>query len=90
MLGVRYSPQIVVLANWSTSPRAFHADWLVQSPDCRLGELVGQSPSISCSVVGTVPRLSIGRTGRLVPEHIMFGGRYSPRIVDCANWSASP
>ena len=79
MLGGRYSPQIIDWANWSASPRAYHARWSVQSPDYRLGEVVGQSPSISCSVVGTVPGLSIGRTGRPVPEHIMLGGRYSSR-----------
>jgi len=28
----------------------------------------------------TVPRLSNGRTGRPVPEHIMLGGRYSPQV----------
>jgi len=53
----------------------------VQSPGCRMGELVGQSPSVSCSVVGTVPRLSNPRTGRPVPQRIMLGGRYSPQAT---------
>jgi len=45
-----------------------------------MDRLVDQSPSISCSVVGTVPRLLDGRAGRPVLEHIMLGGRYSPQI----------
>ena len=76
--------------NRPTGPRARHARRLVQSLDCRGGELVDQSLSISCSMVGPVPRLSNGQTGqpvpehimlsgRPVPEHIMLGGRYSPR-----------
>ena len=79
--------RLVKLANWSTSPRAYHARWSVQSPACQLSELVDQSPSVSCSVVGTVPSLSIVRTGRPVPERIVLGGRYSPQFVDWANWS---
>jgi len=82
MLDGRYSPQIVDWVNWSASPRACHARWSVQSPDCRLGELVGQSPSISCSVVGTVPGLSIGRTGWPVPEHIFLKNRIAVLMCD--------
>jgi len=71
VLGGRYSPQDVEEEDWSTSPRAFHARWSVQSPRCRKSRLVDQSLSISCSVVGTVPRMLKRQTGRLVPEHFM-------------------
>ena len=80
MLGGRYSPQDIDKADWSTCPRAYHARWSVQSPGCRKRRLVDQSPSISCSVVGTVPRMSHRQTSRLVPECIMLGGRYSPQV----------
>jgi len=80
MLGGWYSPQDVEWADWSTSPRACHARWSVQSPGCRMGRLVDQSLSMSCSVVGIVLRLSNGQTGRPVPEHVMLGGRYSPQV----------
>jgi len=62
MLGGRYSPQDIKWADWSTSPRASHAWWSVQSSGYQMGRLVDQSPSISCSVVGTVPRISNGKT----------------------------
>jgi len=78
VLGGWYSPHLVDWANWSTSPRAHRAQWSVQSPVCRLGELVHQSPSVSRSVVGTVPSLSIGQTSRPVPERILF---VWPKIV---------
>ena len=45
-----------------------------------MGRLVNQSPSISCSVVGTVPRMANGQTGRPVLEYFMLGGRYSPQV----------
>jgi hypothetical protein len=80
MLGGRYSLQDVEWADWSTSPRACHARWLVQSQGCRMGRLVDQSPRMSCSVVGTVLRMSNGQTGRPVPEHVMLDGRYSPQV----------
>ena len=79
-LGGRYSPQDAKWTDWSTSPRASHARWSVQSPGCRMGRQVDQSPSMSCSVVSTVPRMSNGQTGRPVPEHVMLGGRYSPQV----------
>jgi len=55
-----------------------------------MGELVDQSPSHSCSVVGTVPRLSNGRTSRPVPEPFVLGSRYSPQVIEWVNWSTSP
>ena len=77
-------------AGWSTSPRAYHAWWSVQSPDFQMSGLVDLSPSVSCSVVGTVPRLSNERAGRPVPERIILGGRYSPQTFKWAGWSTSP
>jgi len=47
-----------------------------------MGRLVDQSPSMSCSVVDTVPRMSNGPTSRPVPEHVMLGVRYSPQDVE--------
>ena len=80
MLGGRYSPQDVEWVDWSTSPRACHARWSVQSPGYRMDRLVNQSLSMSCSVVGTVLRMSNGQTGRPVPKHVMLGGWYSPQV----------
>jgi len=41
-------------ADWSTSPRAYHARWSIQSPDSQMGEVVDQSPSARRSVVGII------------------------------------
>jgi len=73
--------RIVERTDWSTSPQACYAQWLVQStelskeqtgrpvpkhfmlggrcsqPNCRKNRLVDQSPSMLCSVVGTVNRI---------------------------------
>ena len=65
MLGGRYSPQDVEWADRSTSPRACHARWSVQSQGCRMGRLVDQSPSMSCS--WSVQSLGC-RMGRLVDQ----------------------
>ena len=104
VLSGRCSPQTFEWGDWSTSPRAYHTRWSIQSLDFWMSGLVDQSPSISCSVVGTVldfwmsglvdqspsisclvvgtvPRLPNKRAGRLVPEHIMLGGRYSPQTI---------
>jgi len=82
-------PSSSKLADWSTSPRAYNARWSVQSPDLQTGRLVDQSPSIQCSVVGTVSRSPNWQTGRPVPEHTVLGGRYSPQISKLAVWSTS-
>jgi len=58
MLGGRYSPQTFKWSGWSTSPRAYHARWSVQSPNFQMNGLVDQFPSVLCSVVSTVPKLS--------------------------------
>jgi len=79
-LGGRYSPQVLKLAGWSTSPRAYGARWSVQSPDSQTGRLVDQSPSLWRSVVGTVPRFSNWKAGQPVPERMVLGGRYSPQV----------
>ena len=78
VLGGRYSAQDDEWADWSTSPQVYLAQWPVQSLGWRMGRLVNQSPSISCSVVGTVPRMENGQTGQPVPKYILLGGRYSP------------
>jgi len=50
-----------------------------------MGRLVDQYPSLSRSVVGTVPRMSNRQTSRPVPEHVMLGGRYSPQDIEWAD-----
>ena len=80
MLEGWHSPQDIKWADWSTIPRASHAQWSVQPLGYQMGRLVDQSPSISCSVVGKAPRISNGQTGRPVPEHLMLSGRYNPQV----------
>ena len=89
-LSGRYSPQTFKWAGWLTSPRAYKARWSVQSPNFQMGRLVDQSPSIQCSVVGTVRKLSNGQAGRPVPKHTILGGRCSPQTFKWAGWSTSP
>ena len=81
MLGGRYSPRNFGCVDLSTSPRAYNARWSVQSLDFWMCRLIDQSSSMSCSVVGTVPKFLDVQTYRPVPEHIMLGGRYRPRCL---------
>ena len=80
MLGGRCSSQTLNLAGWSTSPRAYGAQWSVQSLGSQTGRLVDHSPSLRRSVVGTVPRFSNWKAGQPVPERIVLVGRYSPQV----------